>query len=167
MFPRVTLWLVPIGLMFVAGVLFSVRKIAQHRLTESLKEIDAEVLGDEYRLYFRYPGEDGVLQTQDDRFGLRDFYVPANSVVRLRLSSRDYIYLLEVPEVGVYEIAAPDLVFDVRFVAPQGGIHELLGSQMCGYDHPELLGKLIVQSPAEFIQTMKRLSRAPLQSAQK
>jgi heme/copper-type cytochrome/quinol oxidase subunit 2 len=165
MFPRVTLWLIPMGLMVVVGVLLSVRRITQHRLTDSLKELDAEVLGDEYRLYFRYPGEDGVLHTQDDRFGLRDFYVPANSAVRLRLSSLDYIYLVEVPEVGVYEIAAPDLVFDVRFVAPQGGKHELLGSQMCGYDHPELLGKLIVQAPAEFVQTMKRLSRVPLQSA--
>lgn len=165
-FPRRTLWLISIGLIFAVSLTFSVRRMSQVRLTDSLKELDAEVVGNDYHLYFRYPGEDQLLHTQDDRYGTRNLYVPVDATVRLRLNSRDYIYMLEIPEVGVYEIAAPDLDFDARFIAPHNGEHELLGSQMCGYDHPELLGKLIVQSPTEFEQTMKRLSRVPLQTAQ-
>ena len=34
---------------------------------------------------------------------------------------------------------------------------ELLGSQMCGYTHPELLGDVEIQSPAEFGRWMAGL----------
>ncbi len=123
--------------------------------------LDLEVIGDDYRLYFRYAGEDGILHTRDDRFGIRNVYVPERSVVRLRLTSNDYAYLVEVPAAQIYEMAVPNIAFDVEFAAPVLGQHQLLASQMCGYDHPELLGKLIVQTPAEFRDTMTRLSSVP------
>lgn len=166
-FPRGILCFLSLGLILAAAVTSLAVKVQQDRLVDSLKELDAEVVGNDYRLYFRYSGDDRVLHTEDDRYGTRNFYVPAGAAVRLRLNSRDYIYLVEVPEVGVYEVAAPDLDFDARFVAPPDGEHDLLGSQMCGYDHPELLGKLIVQSPADFNKTMRRLSKTPLQTAQR
>ncbi len=164
-FPHRSPWLISFGLALVVGVTLLLLRAGQDRQTIELNALDAEVVGSDFRFYFRYPGDDGILHSQDDRYGTRDFYVPAGALVRLRLGSRDYIYLLEVPEVGVYEVAAPDLVFDVCFVAPRDGQHDFLGSQMCGYDHSELLGKLIVQSPIEFRRTMKRLSQVPLQTA--
>jgi heme/copper-type cytochrome/quinol oxidase subunit 2 len=129
--------------------------------SKTVTELDAEVVGSDYRLFFRYPGNDGKLHTSDDRIGTRNFYVPEGIMVRLRLTSRDYAYLVEVPDANVYELAAPNLVFVAEFAAPSLGQHELLASQMCGYDHPELLGKLNVQTQAEFWNTMASLPPAP------
>ena len=123
--------------------------------------LDIEVVGSDYRLYFRYPARDGLLHTSDDRFGIRNFYVPEGASVRLSLTSTDYAYLVEVPTAQVYEIAAPSLVFVVEFAAPVPGQHALLASQMCGYDHPELLGKLVVQPAEDFQNTMTRLPSTP------
>jgi heme/copper-type cytochrome/quinol oxidase subunit 2 len=137
------------------------------RWVASVGHLEAEVIGHDFRLYVRYPGRDQQLHTDDDRFGTRDLYVPGGSNVRLHLSSLDFIYLIEIPAVDVYEVAAPDLQFDVAFVAPVNGNHELLGSQMCGYDHASLLGKIRVQSADQFVRTMKDLSNvAPQFTAQ-
>ena len=129
-----------------------------------IDNLTGELVGQKYRFHFRYPGEDGALHTDDDRFGSRNLYVPEDAVIQLRLNSSDYIYTVEIPELDVYEVAVPDLTFDVQFVAKPVGSHDLLGSQMCGYDHSDLLGKLIVQSPSEFRRTMARLSKNPTTS---
>ena len=137
-------------------------RMAKDQIAETINEMDAELTGHDYRFHFRYPGDDRLLDTKDDRFGIRDLYVPEHANVQLRLNSRDFIYTIEIPELDVYEVAVPDMSFDVRFVASPVGSHDLLGSQMCGYDHPELLGKLIVQPVADFRRTMQRLSKSPL-----
>jgi cytochrome c oxidase subunit 2 len=124
-------------------------------------ELDAEIVGNDYQLHVRYPGPDQRLHTPDDRFGTRDLHVPGGARVRVQLRSIDYVYLIEIPVVGIYEVAAPDLEFEFSFVAPQSGVHEFLGSEMCGYDHSGLLGKLRVQSSDEFVRTMKRLPQVP------
>ena len=126
------------------------------------EQILVEIVASDYRLYFRYPGYDHVIETNDDRFGMKHLYVPSGSLVRLRLNSCDFVYTAEIPRVDVYEIAAPDLVFEVDFSAPQPGTYDLLSSQMCGYDHPDLLGKMIVQSDRDFRSTMQSLSAIPL-----
>jgi len=145
---------------------FFVQRLPADRSADVVEELDVEIFARDFCLQFRYPGKDQVLPSADDRYGSTNLYVPANAVVRLILKSHDYVYTVEIPKVGVYEIAAPDLTFKVQFTAPEGGTYALLGSQMCGYDHPQLLGELIVQSPAEFSRTMKRLSSIPLQTAQ-
>lgn len=121
----------------------------------------AELTGYDYRFHFRYPGEDNTLNTDDDRFGTQDLYVPEDAVVTLRLTSQDYIYTMEVPELGLYEAAVPELSFDLKIIAEASGSHDLLGTQMCGYDHPDLLGKLIVQPSAQFRRTMRQLPKSP------
>ncbi len=146
-------------LLFVGGC---DARITNEQTAKTISELDAELTGHDYRFHFRYPGEDRLLDTKDDRFGIRNLYVPEDAIVQLRLNSRDFIYTIEIPEFDVYEVAVPDLSFDVRFVASPVGSHKLLGSQMCGYDHAELLGKLIVQPVAEFERTMQRLSTSPL-----
>ena len=129
---------------------------------QTITKLDAQVVGSDYRFGFRYPGEDLVLGTKDDRFGTRDFCVPAGAEIRLALTSRDYIYLVEIPKVNVYEVAAPDLDFQVTFSAPASGKYPLLGSQMCGYEHSELLGSLVVLPSEEFRRTVLNLPRTPV-----
>ncbi|MDV6030411.1 MAG: hypothetical protein F9B45_09955 [Phycisphaera sp. RhM] len=128
---------------------------------EPIEQLDVQVVASNYRLYFHYPGADSVLGTDDDRLGTRNLYSPANTQVRLNLTSRDFVYLVEIPEVGLYEVAAPELDFEARFETGESGVHSLLGSQMCGYDHSELIGEFVVQRTAEFKRLVRKLSPAP------
>ncbi len=147
--------------LIAAGVAFS---IGWRGLREepALTHLDVKVVGLDYHLYFHYPGTDAVLGTSDDRLGSRNFFAPANASVDLNLTSRDFVYLVEIPEVGLYEVAAPGLEFKTRIETGDSGVHSLLGSQMCGYDHPELIGDFVVQRSADFRRTVRKLSPAPL-----
>ncbi|WP_146575859.1 cupredoxin domain-containing protein [Neorhodopirellula pilleata] len=125
-----------------------------------IKEVSAYVVGDDFQLFFRYPGADGIMFTPDDRQGVRNWIIPSGANVRLWLTSRDFAYLVEIPETGLYEVAAPGLVFEASFKAPASGQYELLGSQMCGYDHPNLLGRMIVLPSPDFARSMANLPTA-------
>jgi len=129
---------------------------------QAMPERVIEVTGNDYQLYFRYPGNDGQLHSDDDRHGTQDMIVVAGEHVRLRLLSQDFIYTIEIPDVEVYEMAVPELVFESQFVAPDIGTFQILGSQMCGYDHPGLIGKLLVVTGANFSKSMSSLSTIPI-----
>ncbi|MEZ6008953.1 MAG: hypothetical protein R3F05_14480 [Planctomycetota bacterium] len=113
--------------------------------------------GADFHWEVRYPGPDGEVGTADDRVGSRDVHVPAGTDVRVHLRSRDYVYTFAIPELALKEIAVPDMEFALHFRAPGPGQTLLLGDQMCGYDHPELIGKLVVTDPAAFTRTMEAL----------
>lgn len=158
----------PAKLLFVAvalsasAALLVSQYFAQPAKSKPYHDIEIEVVGSEFAFYFRYPGSDRTLFTQDDRHGASTLFVPAGSSVHLRLSSLDYLYTLEIPARGIYEMAAPDLVLDSYMNATPPQEDDLLGSQMCGYDHPSLLGKLIVLLPPEFDRIMNSLSEQSL-----
>jgi cytochrome c oxidase subunit 2 len=71
--------------------------------------------------------------------------------VTLALHSKDYIYTLALPEFGIKEIAVPDLRFELKFVADRIGTFQLKGDQMCGYQHENLIGKLVIQPRPQFM----------------
>ncbi|WP_147868114.1 cytochrome c oxidase subunit II [Stieleria maiorica] len=146
--------------MIVAGIVAWIGWVG-FRNEPALTHLDVNVVGLDYHLYFQYPGPDSVLGTSDDRLGTRNFFAPANARVDLNLTSRDFVYLVEIPEVGLYEVAAPGLEFKTRIETGDSGVHSLLGSQMCGYDHPELIGDFVVQHSADFRRTVRKLSPAP------
>ena len=113
----------------------------------SSSDSDALVIrmtGDDYRWEVRYPGPDGRLDTRDDVLDTRDLNVPEGTKVRVLLESWDYVYTLAVPEFGLKEIVVPDMAFELRLPASEPGSFQLLGDHMCGYDHPELIGTLVV-----------------------
>jgi heme/copper-type cytochrome/quinol oxidase subunit 2 len=135
---------------------------ATNSLPQTTSERVIEVTGRDYQLHFRYAGADEQLHSDDDRYGAKNLSVVAGERVCLRLLSCDFIYTIEIPIVGVYEIAAPDLVFESRFIAPEPGVFQILASQMCGYDHPDLLGSLLVETEAGFSKTMNSLASFPI-----
>ncbi len=141
----------------VAAVLLSVSTIFSNR-SEPYHDLAIEVVGSDFVFHFRYPGIDRKLFSADDRHGSGTLFVPAGAKIHLKLTSLDYIYTFEVPARGVYEMAAPDLVFDTELAASLPRDDELLGSQMCGYDHAGLLGRMVVQTTEDFDRTMASLS---------
>ncbi len=124
-----------------------------------------KVVGTDYRWKYIYAGEDQRLNTSDDLVGSQNLIAPAGREVCLQLTSDDFVYLLEIPEVDVYELAAPGLGFDVQFSSPPTGSYALLGSQMCGYDHPDLMGQMIVKSSRDFDRAMRELSKRSNENA--
>ena len=134
----------------------------QQAKPEPYQQLDIEIVGSEFVFYFRYPGVDRVLFSEDDRYGSGTLFVPEGANVHFKLTSLDYLYTLEIPARDVYEMAAPDLVFNAHVPPSTPQTYDLLGSQMCGYDHPGLLGKMVVQATDDFDRTMTTLSKQSL-----
>jgi heme/copper-type cytochrome/quinol oxidase subunit 2 len=125
------------------------------RQTPRPDQLTLEMTGHDFTWETRYPGPDLVLHTEDDVFGGRDVHVPADTRVDIQLRSRDYIYVLVLPHIDQREIAVPDLEFSLVFESRAPAQHDLRGNQMCGDDHPLLLGTLTVQSWGSFDDWME------------
>ena len=106
--------------------------------------------GHEFQWRIRYPGADGVLDTDDDIVSARNLHLPENREIILELCSDDFAYSLFLPHYDFIDVAMPDSPFIFEFTTDAKGNHRLLGAQMCGYTHPLLIGKLIVQSDDDF-----------------
>jgi cytochrome c oxidase subunit 2 len=117
-----------------------------------------QVTGRDFRWHVRYPGADGRLGTADDLRGERDVHLPACASARIELESDDYIYTLSLPHRGLREIAVPAMTFALEFDTGPAGTYDLRGDQLCGYAHPALIGKLVIEPGAAF---ESRLGAAP------
>ncbi|MEM7501205.1 MAG: hypothetical protein AAF417_04155 [Pseudomonadota bacterium] len=131
-------WLTSILLLVCAGCGPDVGQVAPESMV-------IDVTGDEFNWYFRYPGPDGELGTEDDRHSVQDLYLPANSNINLNLHSNDYLYSFALPELGLQEIAVPDLNFELEFTTEDERTLQLLGDQFCGFAHETLIGKVYVR----------------------
>jgi cytochrome c oxidase subunit 2 len=118
---------------------------------------EIEITGHDFRWHVRYPGRDGKLGTKDDVFGDRHVHVPRDRRVRMHLRSEDYVYSLALPQLGLKEIAVPDLSYALEFAGVRVGTYELRGAQMCGYTHPELIGTLVVEPLPDFLAALERM----------
>ena len=119
---------------------------AAHQPQHRLDSIVIEVTGDEFNWYFRYPGPDGILGTSDDRHSVQNMFLPDNSKVNLKLKSNDYVYSFALPELGMEEIAVPELSFELLFTTGDEQTLQLMGDQFCGFSHDTLIGKVYVRN---------------------
>jgi len=106
--------------------------------------------GEEFGWTIRYPGQDSELGTVDDLTTRRHLHVPSGTQIRLVIGSEDYLYQFTLPKQSVREVAVPGMTHRCSFIASEPGVFPLVGDQFCGYTHPDLIGKLIVQHPQEF-----------------
>lgn len=102
------------------------------------------VTGRDFHWEILYPGPDGVLDTPDDVMRQRHLHLPAHRAIAIDLRSDDYVYSLHLPDLEVTELAVPGKPYLLQFETENPGNYRLMGSQMCGYTHPELLGNLVV-----------------------
>jgi heme/copper-type cytochrome/quinol oxidase subunit 2 len=82
----------------------------------------------------------------------REVHVPLGAEVTLALSSRDYICLFALPELGVRDFAAPGLPARFTFAASREGRFALRGDELCGLPHGEATRGLLVVESAELFQ---------------
>lgn len=121
----------------------------------SLRPFPVRVTGRDYRWHILYPGPDGRLGTPDDRQGTRDLHLPRGAEVEVDLRSEDFAYGFYLPQFEVLEVAMPGSPFLVRLTTLEEGTFELLGNQMCGYTHPELIGRVVVHPAAEYAAALR------------
>ena len=121
----------------------------------SLRELNratlrVRVTGRDFKWHLRYPGPDRELDTDDDVLAQRHLHLPSETDVELELRSDDFVYSLYLPDYELVEMAFPGRPFVVEIATYAAGKSRMLGSQMCGFTHEELLGDLVVQSPEDF-----------------
>ncbi len=112
--------------------------------------------GSDFRWHIRYPGPDHRLDTPDDLLAQRHLHLPTDRDIQLELRSDDFVYSLYLPDYELVEMAVPGRPFLVEFRTDAAGTSRLLGTQMCGFTHKELLGDLVVLSPTDFLRWMER-----------
>lgn len=105
--------------------------------------------GENFKWHFFTAGEDGELMTEDDLFVGHELTLPPRSPVELTLTSVDYVYTLTSPD-GEKEIAVPEMIHTLNFVAPDSGTYEFRTDPMCGlrFFHDDVQGKLLVEASA-------------------
>ena len=112
--------------------------------------LKVRITGHEFRWQIRYAGADEEFDTEDDVRTRRHLHLPPDSPVTLELGSDDFVYSLYIPHVEIFEFAYPGRIFILEFDSGLPSTHELLGTQMCGFAHPELIGELVVHVQDEF-----------------
>lgn len=112
-----------------------------------------EVVGRDFVWSFRSPGEDGRLHTPDDVLTERQLSVPANADVELWLTSRDFIYTFQVPELALSQIAVPEMTHRLAFRTDVVGTYQIQADPMCGFRffHDEVMARMLVRPPDEFV----------------
>lgn len=101
--------------------------------SEKQTVLEIEVTGEEFFWTFRYPGEDGVCGSRDDIVLPQKLIVPLNRQVRLKLKSLDYVYVFEIPPLGIREIAVPDLEYSVEFSVQKPMASPLPMDPLCAF----------------------------------
>lgn len=112
--------------------------------------LNIEITGRGFLWFFRYAGPDEILGTIDDILATGNLHVPADVTATIHLKSDDYIYSLALPHLGVHTAAIPELTIIEKFETDVAGIFELLGDQMCGYQHEDLIVKFVVEPEDQF-----------------
>lgn len=113
--------------------------------------VSLRVTGDDYRWLVRYAGPDGVIDTTDDVLTQQNLHLPAGREVFIDLASHDFVYTFYVPRLDIMEVAVPGEPFEIDLDTGRAGVHDLLGSQMCGFTHPLLIGDVVIEEWPEFV----------------
>jgi cytochrome c oxidase subunit 2 len=123
---------------FLAGRTWQLWKVYREVPADRLEiKLDAAM----WRWDFTYPN--GAQTTNELR-------VPAGKPVMLRMTSRDVVHSLYLPDFRVKEDSMPGRVTYLWFYPRESGEHVITCAEYCGMMHSRMVGKVIVLPPEEF-----------------
>lgn len=99
---------------------------------------------------FFHAGLDGKLDTPDDIYMENRLIVPHSEDVVLQLESIDVIHSLFVPGLRLKQDIVPGMVQTVWFKATQAVELEIVCTELCGWGHYTMQGRLQLVSRAEY-----------------
>lgn len=120
-----------------------------------------QLTGTEHQWRAAYPMIDGALPAIDERQAGYQLHVPLDTEVVLILKSMDYIYTLAIPELGLKEIAVPDLEFRMTFRPTSAGQYPLIGEELCGQPGRDRPRQLVVESRKQFLAWLGQKNSSP------
>ncbi len=113
-------------------------------------DIVVQVTGKQFNWEMLYPGPDKTFGTSDDYQVDNLLHVPVNTVVEVRLKSKDVIHSFFVPQVRLKQDAVPGREIRAWFEVTQTGKYEIPCAELCGFGHSGMLGHLLVHTPEEY-----------------
>ncbi len=108
--------------------------------------VRVEVNAHQWAWTFRYPGPDGIFNTDDDVVATNTLHVPVGVPVVLQLASTDVIHSLYLPNFRVKQDAVPGSITRLWFQAQEPGEFEFGCAQHCGANHYKMRGVLTVMA---------------------
>jgi cytochrome c oxidase subunit 2 len=81
---------------------------------------------------------------------INELHVPANTNVRLAMTSQDVIHDLYLPALRLKQDILPDRYTYLWFNANKTGIFHLTCAEFCGTDHSVMAGRLVIMTPEDY-----------------
>lgn len=131
-----------------------------------------EVLAQQWKWGYRYPGADGQLGyadtslvTESNPFGINsedpngqddvvvigpEMHLPINQPVKANLRSNDVLHNYTVPQFRVKMDLVPGLVSYLWFEPNKVGTYDILCEELCGIGHFVMRGAVVIEPQADF-----------------
>lgn len=103
--------------------------------------MDVYVVGKQWMWKVQHPN--GVRE-------INEFHVPTGRPIRLILGSQDVIHSFFVPAFRIKQDAVPGRYTSLWFTATTPGVYHLFCAEYCGTQHSHMVGRVVVQSPADY-----------------
>jgi cytochrome c oxidase subunit II len=81
---------------------------------------------------------------------INEIHVPANTEVRLVMTSNDVIHSLFLPALRLKRDVLPGRYTYLWFKAERPGTYHLMCTQLCGTDHSRMVGQFVVMTPEAY-----------------
>ncbi len=85
-------------------------------------------------------------------------HVPAGRPVLLVLESRDVIHSFYVPDFRIKRDVVPGRYNKLWFEVPEPGVHDIYCAEYCGTQHSQMLSKVVVHTPTQFLAWLEDAS---------
>ena len=158
--PAVTLLFIAIYQMNVwADVKMRVpeQTLASGKLNPEVFEVEIQARQFEWRA--RYPNKKGEFGVPGELFTVNDIHVPVDKMVLVHLKSADVLHSFFLPNMRVKQDAVPGMNIPVWFRPMEVGVYDIVCSQLCGWGHYKMKGRLTVESEADFRAWRAQLDR--------
>lgn len=113
-----------------------------------------EVTGRQFEWRFRYAGPDKELGTADDLFGVNELHIPSGEEVVLTIKSEDVLHSFFLPQMRVKQDIVPGMKqfvwLKARQVDPVADSYDIACTELCGWGHYKMRGRLIVEPRERF-----------------
>ena len=103
--------------------------------------LEIKVVAKKWLWAFEYPS--GVR-------AINEIHVPAGRPIRMVMTSEDVIHSFFVPTFRIKQDVLPNRYTDLWFEANELGEHILFCTEYCGKGHSDMIGKITVDTPADF-----------------
>ena len=128
--------MIPLGIIFWAGF----HGFMDARVSPG-NALEIKVFAKKWLWAFEYP---------DGTRAINEIHVPAGRPIRMVMISEDVIHSFFLPTFRVKQDVLPNRYTELWFEADEIGEHVLFCAEYCGKGHSDMLGKVTVDTPADF-----------------